>query len=163
VKISVIAYLNSSETVSRTEKQLVTIATAVAQYWQPIKIWMPVAILISENGDKLTAITTVLLIMVTALYAFERRKKRKTNTNIYRKLSRPVKQIVDVVHETEKTSITTLNNIAIAYQNLIGRCVDKEKLLHELSEIEKTEIIKRVITNRNDEPTLVWNTQLAFE
>ena len=163
VKISVIAYLNSSETVFRTEKQLVTIATAVAQYWQPIKIWMPVAILISENGDKLTAITTVLLIMVTALYAFERREKRKTNANIYRKLSKPVKQIVDVVHETEKTSTTTLNNIAIAYQNLIGRCVNKEKLLHELSEIEKTGIIKRVIISRNDEPTLVWNTQLTFK
>jgi hypothetical protein len=116
----------------------------------------------SQNADKLTATLTVLLIIVTAIYAFERRKKRKTNTNTYLKLSKPNRQIIDVIHETEKKDIATLNNIAIAYQNITGRLVDKEKLIHELFKTEKTGIIKSVITNRNDEPTLVWNTQFAF-
>ena len=163
MKISLVVYLNSTETILKTEDQLATIATAIAQYWQPIKTWTPVAILISEDGDKLSIIPAVLLIAVMALYAFERRKKRKMNINTHRKLSRSAKQIIHAIHETKKTNITTLNNIAIVYQNITGRRVDIEELLHELSEIEKTGIIKSVIINRNDEPTLVWNTQLPFE
>jgi len=50
-----------------------------------------------------------------------------------------------------------------AHQKITGRPVDKEKLLHELSAIEKTGILKNVIINRNDKPTLVWKTQMTFE
>ena len=162
VKISVIALPNSPETIPEIEDQLATIAKAIAQYWQPIKTWTYIAILASQHGDKLTIITVALLAAVTALYAFERRKKRKKNANVYRKLSKPSRQIIDAIHETEKKNITTLNNIAIAYQNITGQPIDKEKLLHELSAIEKTGITESVVANRNDEPTLVWNTQFTI-
>jgi hypothetical protein len=125
-------------------------------------MWTQIVILISQNGDKLSAITTVLLIAVTALYVFERRKKRKTNTNIYLKLSKLSKQIIEVIFETEKKTITTLDNVAIAHQNKIGQPIDKERLLTELSEIEKTGTIESVIINRDDEPTLVWKTHLVL-
>ena len=162
VKISVIAYLNSPETMSETENQLATIATAIAQYWQPIKTWTQVAILISQNGDKLTTITTGLLLAVIGLFVFTRRKEMKENANAYQKLSKPIKQTIDVVRETENTTTPTLNNIAIAYQNMMGQPISKEKLLQILTEIETTGIIKSEVASKEDEPTQTWKTAMSF-
>jgi len=163
VGISVIAYPSSPESIPTYESQLSTISTAIAQYWEPIKTWTQVALLISQNGDKLITIATGLLLAVIALYVFIKRKEIKENAATYKKLSKPSRQTIDLIHETEKASISTLNNIAISYQTITGRRVDEEKLQHELSEIEKTGMIKSVIIDRNDEPTLVWKTQLAFK
>ena len=163
VGISVIAYPSSPESIPTYESQLSTISTAIAQYWEPIKTWTQVALLISQNGDKLITIATGLLLAVIALYVFIKRKEIKENAATYKKLSKPSRQTIDLIHETEKASISTLNNIAISYQKITGRRVDEEKLQHELSEIEKTGMIKSVIIDRNDEPTLVWKTQLAFK
>ena len=162
VKISTIAYLNSPENIPQIEDQLATIARAIAQYWQPIKTWTQIAILISQSGDKLTAITTGLLIIVVAISVLERKKERKANANAYQKLSKPVKQIIDMVHETEKTSTPTLNNIAITHQNMMGQPINKEKLLQILTEIEKTGIIKSEVANKEDEPTQIWKTAMSF-
>jgi len=163
VKISLIAYPDSLENLTSLENQLLACATAIANYWQPIKTWSQIALFLSQNGNKLVTATIAILAGIVIFYLFERRKERKTNFHTYKKLPKPSQQIIDATHETEKTSIPTLNNIAIAYQNITGRPVDKEKLLHELSAIEKTGILKSVITKRNDEPILVWKTHITFE
>lgn len=91
------------------------------------------------------------------------RKKRKMGFHTYTKLPKSSKQLIDITHETEKTSISTLTNIALACQNRNGQPINNRKLLHELSALEKIGILKRVIINRNDEPVLVWKTQITFE
>jgi len=162
VKLSVVARLNSPENIPEAEDQLATIATAIAQYWQPIKTWAQLTILISQNGDKLAATTTGLLIVVVAILVLERKRGRKANANAYQKLSKPVRQIVDFIHETEKATKPTLNNIAITYLNTMGKPIDKEKLLQMLTEIEKTGIIKSEVVSREDDPTQIWKTALSF-
>lgn len=162
VKISVISYLNYPEEIPEVEDQLATIATAIAQYWQPIKTWTQIAILISQNGDTLIAITTGMLFVVVAILVLEKRKERKLDANAYQKLSKPVKQIINIIHKTEKTTKPTLNNIAITYRNTMRRPIDKEKLLRTLTELEKTGIIKSEITSKEDEPTKVWKTDMSF-
>ena len=161
VKISLIAYPNNLENLTSLENQLLVTATAIASYWQPIKTWSQIALFLSQNGNELVAATTAMLVGTVIFYVFERRKERKINFQTYKKLPKPSKQIIDATNEIEKTAIPTLNNIATAHQNKTGQPVDKEKLLHELSSIEKTAILKRVIANRNDEPILVWKTQMA--
>jgi len=163
VKISLIAHPDNLEDLHSLENQLLICARAIANYWQPIKTWSQIALFLSQNGNKLVTLTIAMLAGIVIFYVFKGRKERKTNFHTYRKLPKPSKQVIDATHETEKTNIPTLNNIALAYQNITGQPVDKEKLLHELSAIEKTGILKSVITNRNDEPILVWKTQMTFE
>jgi len=161
VKISLIAYPDNLENLTSLENQLLVIATAITSYWQPIKTWSQIALFLSQNGNELVAATTAMLVGTVVFYVFERRKERKMNSQTYKKLPTSSKQIIDATNETEKTTISTLNNIATAYRNKTRQPVDKEKLLHDLSSIEKTAILKRVIANRNDEPILVWKTQMA--
>jgi hypothetical protein len=163
VKISVIAYPDNPENLTSIENQLQFGATAIANYWQPIKTWSQIALVLSQNGDKLVAITTIMLAGTIIFYAFERRRERKTNFLAYKKLSETSKHIIDATRETEKKSIPTLNNIANTYQNKTGKPIDEEKLLQELSAIEKTGILRRIIANRDDEPTLTWKTQMTPE
>jgi len=163
VKISVIAYPDNPENLTSTESQLQLCATAIANYWQPIKTWSQIALFLSQNGDKLVTLTTAMLGGIIMFYVLNRRKERKANLQAYKKLSEPTKQIIDATRETEKKSVPTLNNIANTYQEKTGKPADKEKLLHELSAIEKTGILKLVVANRNDEPTIAWKTQMTLE
>jgi exosortase len=162
VKTSLIVYPDDLENLTSLENQLLVAATAIANYWQPIKTWSQITLFLSQNGNKLVTATIAMLVVTIIFYIFERRKERKMNSQTYKKLPTSSKQIIDATHETEKTTISTLNNIATAHQNKTGQPVDKEKLLHDLSSIEKTSILKRVITNRNDEPILIWKTQMAI-
>jgi len=50
VKISLIAYAKTPEEVPNIEEQLLPFAKAIANYWQPIKTWSQIALLISQNN-----------------------------------------------------------------------------------------------------------------
>lgn len=162
VKISLIAYPESTDNLPTIENQLVTLATAIASYWQPIKTWSQVTMLISQNGANLAILMSILLSFIIILYLFEIRRQRKANANAYQKLSTPNRQIIDIVRETEKTTTPTLDNIATVCQKAIGQPIDKESLLGKLYELEETGIIKSTVTNKKDEPIQTWKTQMTF-
>jgi exosortase len=162
VKISLIAYPDSLEELQEVKNQLLTFAIEIANYWQPIKTWSQMALLISENGDRLIIATTALLSAVLIFHNLEKRKERKQNTIAYQKLSKANKQIINAVHQTEKTTMPTLNNISKTYDNMAGETVDKENLMQKLSEIEKIGIIKKDMANRRDEPVRIWRTECSF-
>ena len=46
-------------------------------------------------------------------------------------------------------------------ENIVGKTVNKEKLVQKLSEAEKIGLIKREIANRQDEPVQTWRTQCS--
>ena len=162
VKISLLAFPKSLEDLPSLENQLVTLATAIISYWQPIKTWSQIALLLSQRGAQLAAITSTLLVPIAVLYARDRRKQRKANAKAYRKLSEPNKQIIDTVLETEKTTTPTLGAIADRYKNRTGESIEGERLQQKLSEAEKTGLIKRDIDNNHDEPTQIWKTQVSL-
>jgi len=163
VKISLIAYPNSLEEVQELKNQLFTFATTITGYWQPIRTWSPIALLISQNGDKLIIVTMSLLLVILGLHVFEKREKRKQNDIACEKLSEPNKQMISAVHETEKNMLPTLNNITKTYENIVRKIVNKEKLVQKLSEAEKIGLIKREIANRQDEPVQTWSTQCSVQ
>ena len=162
VKISLIAYPNGLGDLPEVENQLLTLATAIASHWQPIKTWSQIALLISQNGDKLTTTTMILLGAVLVLSIFEKRKEKKQNIIAYRKFSKANKQITNAVYQTEKSMLPTLNNISETYGNITGKTVDNEKLILKLSEAEKIGIIKREIANKQDEPVQTWRTECSL-
>jgi len=161
VKFSLIAYPKSLEDLPLLEKQLATIGTAVALYWQPAKTWSQLTFLISQEGARLAAMGSGSLVAVMVLYTLESRKRRKENARAFLKLSEPSRQIVNSVKEAEKTATPTLAAIATVYQNRTGKPIEKEKLLNELSIGERTGMIKSCISNIQDKPIQVWKTQIS--
>ena len=162
VKISLIAYPESLEDLPNIKNQLVALATEIASYWQPIKMWSQITMLISQNGVNLAAITGALLAAITVLYTREIKRQRKANAYAYQKLSKPNRQIIDAIRETEKKKTPTLNNIATTYRKTIGLTIDDEQLLSKLSDLEKTGIIKSEIANIQDEPAQIWKSRMKL-
>lgn len=155
IKISLITYPDTPQNITEAEN-LLPLATAIVEHWQPIKSWTQIALLLSQNGVYLAAITTVLLTLLIILYAIEKRKQRKANARAYQKLSEPNKQIIDIVRETQKTTTPTLSAIAATYTKRTGKSIKKEKMFYILSEVEKAGIIKSYIASNQDEPTQAW-------
>jgi exosortase len=161
VKISLITYPESIEDLPNIENQMIPLATAITNYWQPIKAWSQITMLISQNGANLATATSAILIATLIFYHLENRRQRRANTNAYQKLSMQNKQVVDAVRQTGKTTTPTLGNIAKNVRKAIGKNINKTQLLQELSELEKLDIIKSVISNQQDEPIQTWKTQMT--
>jgi len=162
IKISLIVYPRSLEDLPRIENQLVALAKAITTYWQPIQPWSQVAMFISQNGARLAAATSIFLAAVPVLYELETRRQRRANTDAYQKLSKQTKQIVGIVHQTEKATLPTLNAISTTYQSATGENIAKEILLQRLSEAEEIGMLESSIANKRDEPIQIWKTQVLF-
>jgi len=160
VKISLITYPENPNDLPLIEKQMVTIGTAIASYWEPIKTWSQIAMLLSQQGAYLALTVSALLIPLVILYILQERKQRKANTAAYQKLSNQNKQIIDAVLETEKTTTPTLKAIATTYENKKTQPIEEQELLQKLLEAEKIGIIKSHIANKHDNPTQIWKTQM---
>jgi len=158
VKISLIAEPENMEALPDVQNQLINVAKAIADYWQPIKTWSQITMIISQNGAPLTAATATILICTTILYAIKYRQLKKANTNSFMKLSKPSKQIVNAVAETEKQQTPTLKNIMTVYRKITHRKIEPTYFLGKLYEIEKIGIIESYTANVYDEPTQAWRT-----
>jgi exosortase len=158
VKISLIAYPDSVEELPKIKEQLLTIARPIVSYWQPVKMWSSVAVIMSQNGDRLVATTSTLLAAILIVYGLDAKRQRKINKSAYQKLSKGDKQMFDVIRETEKRATSTVHNIANLYCEVTGQIIDEDQLLQKLAELEKIGIIKSYIASKHDEPILIWKT-----
>jgi exosortase/archaeosortase family protein len=161
VEISLIGYPSTPQGVMAIENEMLPFATAIVNYWQPIKTWTAVAMALSSNGLILTEITIALLVAVIIFHLFETVKQRRVNAEAYLKLSPQNRQIIDMIEETERTTKPTLRAIVSTYARKTGIQIEKEELLQKLSETEKTGITETSIANVQDEPTRVWKTKMT--
>ncbi len=159
VKISLITYPDSPQNLTRKE-ELLPFATAIAQYWEPIKTWTPTALLLSQNGLPLAAAAGIPIPIIGVLYVLKKRNERKANAKTYQKLSKPTKDIVDTVSETQETTTPTLNAIITTFAHKTGESIEAKKALERLTEAERAGIVKREIASIKDEPTQIWKTQM---
>jgi len=158
IKISLITYPNTPQNINA--ENLKPFATAIVNHWEPITTWTPIALSLSQNGEYLAATNTILLAFLIVPYKIEKRKEKKANTNAYQKLSKPNKQIIDIVLDTQKTATPTLSAVAATYKNKTGETIEKEELFHRMSEAEKTGIIKSYVASNQDEPIQIWKAQM---
>jgi exosortase len=160
VKISLIAYPENLDDLPGIENQFLALATVITGYWQPIKTWSQITMLISQNGADLATITSATAVATTILYYSQTRRRKKANTTVYEKLSKPNQEITGIVRNTEKRTEPTLNNIKATYEKTIEQPIDPEQLQQKLEALEKTGIIENSITNKQDEPIQTWKTQI---
>jgi exosortase/archaeosortase family protein len=158
VKISLIAYPQSIDesTLATVELQLVTLATAVANYWQQIKTWSQVTLFISQNGITLSTATAITLCFTIVYYELETGKRRKASMVATGKLASPSREIVKAVQETKKPA--TLENVSATLRKTVAQRMTTEQLEQRLGELEKRGIIRSSVYSRNDEPVQTWKT-----
>lgn len=162
VKISLIIYTNNPEDNHSIEDQLLPFGKAIANYWQPIKTWSQITLLISQNGINLIAITIALLATILSYQAIKNRGEKKSDLKLYNKLAlQEEKLILQAAHGASKKEKPTANVIASHYQKLTGKTIDLELLIAKLNEAEKVGLIKRDITSQEDEPILTWKSQIS--
>ena len=138
VKISLIAYPKTPEEIPTIEVQLLPVAEAIANYWQPIKTWTQIALIFSRNGLTLTLSVATLLVPVIIFYKVQSRRTRKSFQKLYHKLSSQDKLLIQKI--TEKSKVNELNE--------------------RLQQLEQAGIIRRKIINFNDEPIMLWEKAL---
>jgi hypothetical protein len=160
MKISLITYPESIEDIPQIETQLTALAKAITDYWQPIKTWSQITLIISQQGANLATGTTVLIAAIMIFILFETRRQKQANQKVLQKLSETNKQMIDSIRKTEAKALPTLNNIARTHQETTGQQISEQQLLDKLVELEKTGTVKSTITSQNDEPIQTWKTHL---
>jgi len=161
VKISFISFADKSEDIPAVEKQLLSFAEPTVNYWQPIKRWSQLALLISQNGNILSAITATSIATVLTYQIIKGRMKKKSNLRIYNRLaSEEERLILQAVHQARKTK-PSADTIATYYQELSGRRIEIDALVQKLKEAEEAGLIRAEIDVSGDEPIVVWKSQIA--
>jgi exosortase len=160
VKLSVIAYTHNPQEYRAVEDELLPIAVAIANYWQPITTWSWVALAIAENGPTLITMTGALLLGPIAYYLYLERNKRRGAQHAYAHISDTEdRQILDSVKALKK-DLATESKIASKYREISGREIDIERIHMKIIEAEEAGLIERKIININDEPYLTWKSNL---
>jgi hypothetical protein len=158
VEISLITYPETPQDVPQMETQLLPIAQAIANYWQPVKTWAAISMLISQNGSELALTTTIALIVVASIYLIEARRREKTNTDAYKKLGTQDRQLVDTIRRLQKTTFPTNDGIRKAYQQNTSIELTTEQLEQKLAELQRIGLARNIIASNRDEPIRVWKT-----
>jgi len=162
MKISLIAYSNNPEDISKIEKDLLPFGEAIANYWQPIKTWSQIALTIAQNG--ITLMTTVALtgVALLAIQFIRNQKGKKYNFKVYNMLAPEEKLILRAAHQTAQKERPTINAIASSYQKLAQKPTEFSLLLEKLNEAEEAGLVKREVISQDDEPVLIWKNQVPF-
>jgi len=160
-KISLMTFAEKSEDIPIIENKLLPIGKAIANHWQPIKTWSQIALIIAQHGATLTIITIFLLAMTLVYQFVKNRERRRSKLRFFQKLALREDQLVlRAAHEAARKGRSTGNTIASHYQKLAEKSIELELLSKKLHEAEEAGLIKRDITSTEDEPTLVWKSQM---
>jgi hypothetical protein len=159
LKISLITYPENIQQLTPKE-ELLPFAKAIAQYWEPLKTWTQIALLLLQYGLMFAIATGIALAAIVVIFVIMKRQEKIANAHVYQKLSSSAREVIDAVAETEKTATPTLDAIVAKYRSRTGDS-EKEEMLSRLSEIMKTGIVKKEIANVQDEPVYVWKTKMA--
>jgi exosortase/archaeosortase family protein len=154
VRISLIAIPQSMDELPNVENQLVTLAKAITNYWQPIKTWSQITLIMSRNGVALSTATATTLAVTIFYFEAETRKRKKASIIAIGKLAVPSREIVKAVQETEKPA--TLENISKTLRKSVEPRIATGQLEQRLEELEEAGVINGSISSQNDEPTQTW-------
>ncbi len=160
VMISLIMYPSSPQNVSDTENQELPFASAINNYWQPIRAWTAVALGISQNGLTLSAGATVFLVLLTLYAVFLDRKEKLALLNLYRKLPAETQLLMKAVTNAQNNHNPTVQGITLELQKLSQTFPSDSWITQKLVEAEKTGLIKKMLINKDDNPAFALKNQM---
>ncbi len=156
IKMSVILYPQSEQEISEAENQLVVIASAINDYWQPIKAWTAFALVMSQNGMLLSAATITLFAVLVLYKVFLDWHQKGVFLRLYEKLSEADQLVVKAVSNAAAAGGSATSNVTKEYEKLSKTPFTEMWLVEKLHALENAGLVKKTLKNRNDVPALNW-------
>jgi len=164
VQITLTGFANSTTEYKLIEDALLPFARAIVDYWQPIKTWSWLALALSQNATTLMVIPIVLIVIITVIHFINTRRNKRLNTKTLNKIaSQHEKLIIETIRQTTKKQNLTLNAIAASYEKKTGKPIELGQLHQKLQEAEQAGLVERAIISREDEPYLIWRSQVSIQ
>lgn len=160
VKMSLVTYPKSPQGIKEAENLLLPMATAINDYWQPIKTWTTVALALSQNGLALSAATAALLAALLIYRMFLYQQEKASLLRLYTKLPEQTHQVITAVKNAQKQKNPTTQGVAKELEKLTHALVDQSWLTQKLEEAQTAGLIKKLLTNENDTPGITWKNQV---
>ena len=157
VKMSLVTYLRTNQNVTQVEEEILPIAKTINSYWQPIQIWNIISLMLSQNGLTLLPIFAILLVTVIIYYLHFDWQEKKGLIKVYKKLSPHDKELIKTIHKAQKQ--TTTKQIVDQLQLTSKTKIFTKQTIKRLNQAQTLGLIKKVITNINDQPVIQWKTQ----
>jgi len=155
-KISVIEYTQNPKEYKAVEDELLPVAKAIVNHWQPVETWSMAALTIAENGPALITITVATIAGAVIFSYLLELNRKKSAKRVYGQLSdREDRQILDAVRALKK-ELANETNILSKYNEISGEDIDIETLHRKLVEAAEAGLLKRSIINIDDTPYISW-------
>ena len=152
-----LSLISNTENYTASEQQIQPIAFAIAQYWQPTKTLDQIALFLSQNSFILGALSVVLSALVATASLYERRVRKRQNSEALRKLSPGNQQLMNAIDTCQ--GLSNFDNIKKTYEATSDHRVSKETLQKELQALRKIGLINKRLVNVDDSPIQVWKTK----
>jgi exosortase len=159
VKLSFVTFFNDPNDLQLMENRLLPFAEETVALWEPLRNWNSITMIISNASLPLATSAIVILIGLFPFSWIRLRRHLKTNTSIYHKLHVNYQQIIDAVEKTGKKNLSTLDNIALTYQNMTNQPVNEDELLKTMVELERKGLLRNKIISKQDEPVYIWEVR----
>lgn len=155
-KISVIEYIEKPGDYTTAEEELLYVAKAIANFWQPVTTWSWIALIIAQNGLIIIIMTLISLIATLFFSLYLVRNRRREAIQAYKQISDPEElQILDAVKALKKYQANE-SNIISKYREISGKEIEMERLHKKLAEALEAGLIERGVISINDEPHVSW-------
>lgn len=162
IKTSLVVYTDPKE-YSEAEERLLPLAKTIAGYWQPIKTWPSIAVVLAAEGETVIAITLIFLAAVLAFQLHEKYEQRKSNLEAYNKLRLEQEKLVLLaVNQAGQKNQAVGNEIASSYHKLAGKHIEMDTLSRKLSEAEEAGFVRKEVASQEDKPVIVWKSLISF-
>jgi exosortase len=159
VRLTLIILAANSTAYPMHEKELLTFAQSIAEYWEPLKEQSVFSLSVTLQQLLLVATTLFMGITGTAEYA-RKQKKEEKNLRIFEQfVPQDEKLIVQTIQKLNSEGSATTRNIADAIEQATGERPVTGKLTNTLYHLQENGLIEIDIMKVNDEIQLVWKSQ----
>lgn len=160
VQVSLSIYPNHPEQITQSEDALEKVAESIAAYWEPLRTWTPVALLLSKNANILAASSTAALALVIPVEVLKKRNKKAGKKLSHGKIADEDKRILISLGNLQRKNLSTLDDLKQSYQKLNNLDIDEHALEARLQELSRIGLAYQEIRSVDDDPVLVWKTSI---
>ncbi|MCW4024982.1 MAG: hypothetical protein NWF01_08110 [Candidatus Bathyarchaeota archaeon] len=153
VMMSLIIYPKSVHDLQDAENQLLPIAQAINLYWQPLKTWSSVSLVISQNGFELSVGAAVVFVSLLIYQLYLSRKEKVELLTLYRKLPEQSQLLIKAISSSKMFST---QEIIAEFQKVSQADASEGLIASKLEDMEKSGLIKKALVNKRDNPVLLW-------
>jgi predicted nucleic acid-binding Zn ribbon protein len=139
---------------------LLPMARSIAEHWDPLKTWTLIQVGISQWTEYLLIGTVSPCIMAASFLYLKLRTDRKRNAELFKRLIVPLERgVLEAVASSSKKGLPTGRAIEEKYRETAGKEIEPENLVYTLEAAKDTGLVKRDVSNNEDEPVLVWKNR----